>query len=601
MTLPEEPLTAATLGLLASLGLGELAVRRRPRVAILSTGNELRPPGAPLAAGQIHDANGIALAAAITEAGGEPVPLERTPDDAVRIEQQVMRGAAEADLLVASGGVSVGRHDLVRDVIERLGALDFWRIRMQPGKPLAFGAVRGVPVLGLPGNPVSALVTFELFARPLIRRMLGLSGWRSGDAAGGRPRAHAQGPGAARLPSRAAGARGRWAGGAAGRRAGIIAAATDGHRQRPAGRAGRGARRRGGADVRCAPAGSHRVTTSHLGPGGEARMVDVGDKPVTARRAVAEATVRMQPDTLATLMDAGGPKGDAFGVARLAGIGAAKRTADLIPLCHPLPLDKVEVTLTPDRAAGTVAIRAEVRVTARTGVEMEALTAASVAALTLYDMAKALQRDIVIERVALLEKEGGRSGSWSAEGEPSVPSAATHEAVVVTCSNRSAAGERDDTAGPALIEALRAAGWDPEPEAVVVPDDESAIAAVLTQPGGRRASAHPDHRGHRSEPDRRHAGGHAARRRPPGARDRRDDALRGNRLHAHGLAVAWRGGGARHDPDREPARLAEGRPRIAGRGPPGAAPRDRAAGRRRSLKARLTVRQARGAGSIWAA
>jgi cyclic pyranopterin phosphate synthase len=209
-------------------------------------------------------------------------------------------------------------------------------------------------------------------------------------------------------------------------------------------------------------------------------MVDVGDKPVTARRAVAEATVRMQPDTLATLIDAGGPKGDAFGVARLAGIGAAKRTADLIPLCHPLPLDKVEVTMVPDRAAGTVAIRAEVRVTARTGVEMEALTAASVAALTLYDMAKALQRDIVIERVALLEKEGGRSGSWSAEGEPSVPSAATHEAVVVTCSNRSAAGERDDTAGPALIEALRAAGWDPEPEAVVVPDDESAIAAVLT-------------------------------------------------------------------------------------------------------------------------
>ena len=174
--LPAEALTAATLGLLASLGLGELAVRRRPRVAILSTGDELRAPGAPLAAGQIHDANGIALAAAITEAGGEPVPLERTPDDPARIERQLSRGAGDADLLVASGGVSVGRHDHVRDVIERLGTLDFWRIRMQPGKPLAFGAVRGVPVLGLPGNPVSALVTFELFARPLIRRMLGLPG-----------------------------------------------------------------------------------------------------------------------------------------------------------------------------------------------------------------------------------------------------------------------------------------------------------------------------------------------------------------------------------------------------------------------------------------
>ncbi|HEY8179985.1 MAG TPA: bifunctional molybdenum cofactor biosynthesis protein MoaC/MoaB [Candidatus Limnocylindria bacterium] len=223
------------------------------------------------------------------------------------------------------------------------------------------------------------------------------------------------------------------------------------------------------------------MTTSHLGPGGEPRMVDVGDKPVTARRAVAEATVRMQPDTLATLMDAGGPKGDAFGVARLAGIGAAKRTSDLIPLCHPLSLDTVEVTLTPDRGAGTVAIRAEVKVTARTGVEMEALTAASVAALTLYDMAKALQRDIVIERVALLEKEGGRSGAWSAEGDRSPPSPAEHEAAVVTCSNRSAAGERDDTAGPAVVEALRAAGWDTEPEPVIVPDDESAIAEALTR------------------------------------------------------------------------------------------------------------------------
>ena len=137
-------------------------------------------------------------------------------------------------------------------------------------------------------------------------------------------------------------------------------------------------------------------------------MVDVGDKPVTARRAVAEATVRMRPEVLATLLDAGGPKGDAFVVARLAGIGGAKRTAELIPLCHPIPLDRVDVELTADREAGLVTIRAEARATARTGVEMEALTAASVAALTLYDMAKALQRDIVIERVELLA-EGGRS------------------------------------------------------------------------------------------------------------------------------------------------------------------------------------------------
>ena len=154
---------------------------------------------------------------------------------------------------------------------------------------------------------------------------------------------------------------------------------------------------------------------AHLDGEGAARMVDVGDKPVTARRAVAAATVRMASEMLATMLDAGGPKGDAFGVARLAGIGAAKRTSDLIPLCHPLPLDRVDVELIPDREAGTVLVRAEARATARTGVEMEALTAASVAALTLYDMAKGLGREIVIERVELLEKEGGRSGPWKRE------------------------------------------------------------------------------------------------------------------------------------------------------------------------------------------
>jgi len=151
---------------------------------------------------------------------------------------------------------------------------------------------------------------------------------------------------------------------------------------------------------------------SHLDPDGTPRMVDVGDKAVTARRAVAEATVRMRPETLAALLDAGGPKGDVLVVARLAGIGAAKRTPELIPLAHPIPLDVVEIEPTANRDAGTLTFRAEVQATARTGVEMEALTAAAMAALTLYDMAKALQRDIVIERVRLLEKSGGRSGDF---------------------------------------------------------------------------------------------------------------------------------------------------------------------------------------------
>ena len=207
-------------------------------------------------------------------------------------------------------------------------------------------------------------------------------------------------------------------------------------------------------------------------------MVDVGAKPVTARRAVAEATVRMRPDVLAALVDAGGPKGDAFVTARLAGIGAAKRTAELIPLCHPLALDRVEVEVMPDAAAGTVAIRAEVAATARTGVEMEALTAASVAALTLYDMAKALQRDIVIESVRLVAKSGGRSGDFLADA-PVEP--ATHEAIVVTCSNRGAAGEREDASGPALVSALHGAGFDVAPEPLVVRDDEAEIAALLAR------------------------------------------------------------------------------------------------------------------------
>jgi cyclic pyranopterin monophosphate synthase len=220
---------------------------------------------------------------------------------------------------------------------------------------------------------------------------------------------------------------------------------------------------------------------THLDDDGAPRMVDVGDKLASARRAVAGALVRMRPEVLARLLDAGGPKGDAIVTARLAGIGAAKRTAELIPLCHPLPLDHVDVELTPNREAGTIAIRAEARVTARTGVEMEAMTAATVAALTIYDMAKAMQRDIVIERVELLEKSGGRSGEWHGpEAAPGpAPEPATHQAVVVTCSNRSAAGEREDASGPKLVERLRAAGIDVAAEPIVVRDDEAEIAALL--------------------------------------------------------------------------------------------------------------------------
>ncbi|SEH85848.1 cyclic pyranopterin monophosphate synthase subunit MoaC [Paracoccus alkenifer] len=152
---------------------------------------------------------------------------------------------------------------------------------------------------------------------------------------------------------------------------------------------------------------------THFDASGQAHMVDVSGKPATAREAVAQAVVIMSPDTLA-LAQGGAAKGDVLGVARLAGIMGAKRTADLIPLCHPLPLDKVSVDLVADPALPGVRITATARTTGRTGVEMEALTAASVAALTVYDMLKAAQKDMRIEGVRLLRKTGGKSGSFQA-------------------------------------------------------------------------------------------------------------------------------------------------------------------------------------------
>jgi len=161
---------------LASLGIGLVTVRRRPVVAILSTGDELAEVGAPLGPHQVHDANGVALAAAVGEAGAEALLLPRAGDDAAEIEQALTDAARRADLVVTSAGVSVGRHDHVRAVLESAGTLDFWRVAVQPGKPLAVGEMGGTPLIGLPGNPVSALVTFELFVRPFIRAMLGLEG-----------------------------------------------------------------------------------------------------------------------------------------------------------------------------------------------------------------------------------------------------------------------------------------------------------------------------------------------------------------------------------------------------------------------------------------
>ncbi len=151
---------------------------------------------------------------------------------------------------------------------------------------------------------------------------------------------------------------------------------------------------------------------THLDEHGTARMVDVGGKPATERRAVARARVRMSAATAAAVQAGETPKGEALLVARLAGIQAAKRTGELIPLCHPLPLTFVDVAVSVDIATGIIELLAEARTVAATGVEMEAMTAASVAALTLYDMVKGLERGVTIQEVILLEKSGGRSGLW---------------------------------------------------------------------------------------------------------------------------------------------------------------------------------------------
>jgi cyclic pyranopterin phosphate synthase len=151
---------------------------------------------------------------------------------------------------------------------------------------------------------------------------------------------------------------------------------------------------------------------THLDEQGSARMVDVGAKETTGRRAVARAVVRMAPETAAAVQRGDAPKGDVLGTARIAGILAAKRTDQLIPLCHSLPLSYAGVEGEIDAEAGTVTLTAEARTNAQTGVEMEALTAASVAALTVYDMVKGLEKGVEIAEVVLLEKTGGRSGTW---------------------------------------------------------------------------------------------------------------------------------------------------------------------------------------------
>ena len=167
------PLGAAQLGLAAAVGLTELPVRRRPRVLVLSTGSELVAPGEPLAPGQIYESNSLLLAAAVEEAGGLPRRLHFVPDDVDQFLTTVRAQLATADLLITSGGVSAGAYEVVKDAFRGLGTVEFGKVAMQPGGPQGAGTVDGVPVITLPGNPVSAFVSFEVFVRPALRRALG--------------------------------------------------------------------------------------------------------------------------------------------------------------------------------------------------------------------------------------------------------------------------------------------------------------------------------------------------------------------------------------------------------------------------------------------
>ena len=162
------------IGVLASLGVTQVAVYRRPIVAILATGDELVELHEALLPGQIRNSNSYLVAAAVARVGGIPRPLGIARDRVEELRSKLL-AAQEADLIITSGGVSVGDYDLVKDILREQGIIDFWRVNLRPGKPLAFGRLGGTPFLGLPGNPVSAAVTFELFARPVLRKMQGFA------------------------------------------------------------------------------------------------------------------------------------------------------------------------------------------------------------------------------------------------------------------------------------------------------------------------------------------------------------------------------------------------------------------------------------------
>ena len=429
----ETLLTPAAIAIAAAGGHGTLSVHRRPRVAVLATGDELVPAGD---AARRRPRSPTATRPGLT-GRRRAMPARRfarwasraTPSN--RSATPSHQGLEWADVIVASGGVSVGAHDVVqgcvrgarpdRPVARRRPAGQAARLRRAPS---AQGS-RDVLLFGLPGNPVSSFVTFELFVRPVLRRLAGHA-----DVIGREIVGDARGP-VRKAPGRRAFVRvaltrvgdGWQAALAGGQESHVLSAlaAADGLAIIPETMDEAAGGHRGGRDphqmtdptsrTRDRSARERRRLT-HVNRGGRPRMVDVSAKPATARRAIAEAFVTLEQETLSAIIDGQMTKGDVLTVAEMAGVMGAKKTSDLIPLCHPIPLTDLVVEITPERNAGGVRIRATAATVGRTGVEMEALTAAAVAALTVYDMVKGVDRSAAIRDVRLLEKSGGKSGEW---------------------------------------------------------------------------------------------------------------------------------------------------------------------------------------------
>ncbi len=403
------------VAVLATIGMWIVPVYMRPLVAILTTGDEILEMGTQPLPHQIRDSNAWSLATQVRRAGGEPIVLPPAPDSVKKTAELVGRGL-KTDLLLISGGVSAGKYDLVEGVLAKYGGeFYFDRVLVQPGQPLVFGRAQGTFVFGLPGNPASTMVCFEVFARAAVELLGGQNNPILPLTEAVLSTEFHHRPGLTRFLPAAVSADGCHGNSGAvvglGRRDGACAG------QRVSrGRAGQARITPPESAFACWCDDGGRLTAmkklSHFDEAGQARMVDVSAKTETRRTATARAFVRMSRATLKALPD--NPKGNPLEVARIAGIQAAKKTSELIPMCHPLMLTHADVKVTVKRDG--VLIEATAATTAQTGVEMEALTAASVAALTVYDMTKALDKGITIESIELVKKSGGKSGTWRRTG-----------------------------------------------------------------------------------------------------------------------------------------------------------------------------------------